>query len=50
MLDNFLLLDPNSNKWIDAIDPKWMGSIPITIFYRGDKKRKFIKAPFVKKR
>ena len=28
-----VLDDPNQNKWINAIDPSWTGSIPATIIY-----------------
>lgn len=30
--------DPRSNEWIVKIDPKWSGAIPITIFYKGEKR------------
>ena len=33
-----LLNDPNSNVWIDQVDPKWSGAIPATLIYKGDKK------------
>jgi len=29
----FLLNDPNQNKWIDKVDPKWSGDIPFTLIY-----------------
>ena len=28
-----LLDDPNQNKWIDKVDPKWSGGIPFTQIY-----------------
>ena len=37
------LLDDNKrmNQWIPAIDSKWSGSIPATVFYRNGKKLDF---------
>jgi thiol-disulfide isomerase/thioredoxin len=35
-----LLNDPNSNAWIDKVDPAWSGSIPATLIYN-KKFRKF---------
>jgi thiol-disulfide isomerase/thioredoxin len=35
-----LLDDPDSNTWIDKIDPNWSGSIPFTIIFNA-KKRSF---------
>jgi len=35
-----LLDDPDSNSWIDKIDPNWSGSIPFTIIFN-NKKRTF---------
>jgi thiol-disulfide isomerase/thioredoxin len=29
-----LLNDPNSNEWINKVDPEWTGSLPATLFYR----------------
>lgn len=29
-----VLSDPNSNDWIDRIDPGWSGAIPSTLIYR----------------
>jgi thiol-disulfide isomerase/thioredoxin len=29
----FLLNDPNQNKWIDKVDPKWSGELPFTLIY-----------------
>ncbi len=37
MKDNYLLLDKKTDEWMTFLDPKWMGSIPMTIIYRGDK-------------
>ncbi|WP_299102132.1 TlpA disulfide reductase family protein [uncultured Winogradskyella sp.] len=33
-----LLDDPDSNTWIDKIDPNWSGSIPFTIIYNNEKR------------
>ncbi len=30
--------DPKANDWIDRVDPSWSGSIPVTVFYKADKK------------
>jgi thiol-disulfide isomerase/thioredoxin len=30
-----LLNDPNSNEWIDKVDPAWSGSLPATLIYKG---------------
>lgn len=32
-----VLDDPNSNYWIDQINPEWSGAIPATIVYRNGK-------------
>ncbi|RED22589.1 thioredoxin [Flavobacterium cutihirudinis] len=37
----FLLNESSPQEYIDRIDPSWSGSIPATIFIKGDK-RKFI--------
>ncbi len=29
-----LLNDPNSNEWIDKVNPEWSGAIPATIVYK----------------
>ena len=34
-----ILDDPNSNSWIDKIDPTWSGSLPFTIIF--DKNERF---------
>lgn len=31
--DVLLLDDPNSNAWIDKVDPSWSGSLPATLIY-----------------
>ncbi|MFB9052505.1 TlpA family protein disulfide reductase [Formosa undariae] len=33
-----LLDDPDSNTWIDKINPNWSGSIPFTILFNNDKR------------
>ncbi|WP_458626268.1 TlpA family protein disulfide reductase [Winogradskyella sp. PC D3.3] len=33
-----LLDDPDSNTWIDKIDPNWSGSIPFTIMFNKDER------------
>lgn len=38
------LTDPDQEKWIDAIDGKWTGSLPGTLFFKG-KHRKFYSYP-----
>ncbi len=38
-----LLSDPDSNKWINQVDTSWSGSIPATIFRKGNKKLFFEK-------
>lgn len=37
--EQYVLLDGKTNKWIDKVDPQWSGAIPITIVYKGDKRR-----------
>lgn len=39
----FLLNESNPQEYIDRIEPTWSGSIPATIFIKGDK-RKFIES------
>ena len=34
-----LLNDTNPNAWIDRVDPKWSGAIPITIIYNKNKRQ-----------
>lgn len=33
-----ILLDPDSNTWINSISEEWSGAIPATIIYNADKK------------
>lgn len=40
-----LLDDPNSNNWIDKIDPNWSGALPLTIICN-DKTRHYVNRPF----
>ncbi|MDO5975428.1 TlpA family protein disulfide reductase [Flavivirga jejuensis] len=40
-----LLDDPDSNSWIDKIDPNWSGAIPFTIIFN-NKKRGFFEHTF----
>jgi len=39
----FLLNDPNSNAWINKVDPSWSGSIPATLIYNRSKRLFFEK-------
>lgn len=32
-------IDPQTNIWIDRVDPEWGGAIPITIIYRNDQRQ-----------
>ncbi|MBF4491297.1 redoxin domain-containing protein [Flavobacterium sp. MR2016-29] len=41
----FLLNESSPQEYIDRIDPSWSGSIPATIFIKGDK-RKFVETEF----
>ncbi|CAD0007749.1 TlpA family protein disulfide reductase [Flavobacterium chungangense] len=41
----FLLNESSPQEYIDRIDPAWSGSIPATIFIKGDK-RKFVESEF----
>ncbi|MFH6957132.1 TlpA family protein disulfide reductase [Flavobacterium aquidurense] len=41
----FLLNESDPQKYIDRIDKSWSGSIPATLFIKGDK-RKFIESEF----
>jgi len=34
-----LLADGKYNDWIDLVDPRWSGAIPITLLLRGNEKR-----------
>ena len=40
-----ILDDPDSNTWIDKIDPNWSGAIPYTIIFN-NKKRAFYERSF----
>lgn len=33
-----LLAAPDANAWIDRVDTNWEGSIPATLFYKGNKR------------
>jgi thiol-disulfide isomerase/thioredoxin len=41
----FLLNESNPQEYIDRVDPSWSGSIPATLFIKGDK-RKFLENEF----
>lgn len=41
----FLLNESNPQEYIDRIDPSWSGSIPATLFIKGEK-RKFVESEF----
>lgn len=36
-----LLNDPNSNSWIDKVDPTWSGALPATVIYKGNVRKFF---------
>lgn len=36
-----LLHDPDSNAWIDKVDPSWSGSLPATVIYNKSEKKFF---------
>lgn len=40
-----LLDDPDSNSWINKINPNWSGSLPFTILFN-NKNRSFLERPF----
>ncbi len=40
-----LLDDPDSNYWINEIDPNWSGAIPFTIVFNNEK-REYFERPF----
>lgn len=42
----FILSAGNPNVWIDQIEPKWTGTIPATILYRGGQKLAFTEGEF----
>ena len=33
-----MLNDPDANSWINRVEEKWTGSIPATLFYKGDER------------
>ena len=39
------LTDPDQGKWIEAIDKNWNGSLPGTLFFKGNQDRKFYGYP-----
>jgi hypothetical protein len=39
------ITDPAQGKWILQISPRWNGSLPGTLFLKGDKQRKFYGYP-----
>ena len=39
-----LLDDPDQNTWIDKVDPRWSGAIPITVIRKGDRKEFYEKS------
>jgi thiol-disulfide isomerase/thioredoxin len=39
-----MLNDPDANSWIGKVDEEWTGSIPATIFYKGEKRTFYEKA------
>jgi len=42
----FILSAGNPNIWIDAIEPKWSGTIPATILYKNGLKQNFHEGDF----
>jgi thiol-disulfide isomerase/thioredoxin len=45
MPETRVLLDQDGNTWIPKVDPVWDGAIPVTLFYKKDK-RKFVGQSF----
>lgn len=39
------LVDPDANSWISAVEESWDGAIPVTVIYKGGK-RKFVSGQF----
>ncbi len=39
------LTDPDQEKWIEAIDKNWNGSLPGTLFFKGNQHKKFYGYP-----
>jgi len=44
-LSTFLLDETDYNTWIDRIEPRWQGAIPMTMIYKDGKKTAFIPGP-----
>lgn len=42
--DVILLNDPDQNRWIDKVDPKWSGEIPFTVIYNRNTRETYAKA------
>lgn len=40
-----VLTDPDANSWISRVDEAWEGAIPVTIIYKGER-RKFVDGQF----
>ena len=40
-----VLTDPDANTWVDKVDPKWSGAIPVTLIYK-QQKRAFYEEAF----
>ncbi|MCB0641228.1 MAG: redoxin domain-containing protein [Phaeodactylibacter sp.] len=38
MPETWVLLDQDGNSWIPKVDEVWDGAIPVTLFYKGDKR------------
>jgi hypothetical protein len=38
-----MLDDPDSNRWIDLVNPNWSGAIPATLIYNKTKREFFEK-------
>lgn len=43
---NFILSAGNPNVWINAIEPKWSGTIPATVIYKNGQKLNFKEGEF----
>lgn len=44
-LNTFLLDETDYNSWIDRIEARWQGAIPMTLIYKDGKKVAFIPGP-----
>ena len=33
-----VLTDPDANTWVDKVEPKWSGAIPVTLIYRQEQR------------